>query len=184
MYAYNNLADQYNEHLSYYKKNKENSLYNLAKNKKIDAVDAINNSIDYAKERKKDKLDEIKDIKSAANNAKKKINGVVKAFESLESKKTEWQGGIDAISGESKAAMQADFDSETKELKKEDAIKCEENLEKICSMLDKLKEEIEEISFDKDEAAEKADNYSEKKLIRGRMKQNNTIKRNMMIKYL
>lgn len=164
MYAYNNLADQYNEHLSYYKKNKENSLYNLAKNKKIDAVDAINNSIDYAKERKKDKLDEIKDIKSAANNAKKKINGVVKAFESLESKKTEWQGGIDAISGESKAAMQADFDSETKELKKEDAIKCEENLEKICSMLDKLKEEIEEISFDKDEAAEKADNYSEKEI--------------------
>ncbi|MCI8750480.1 MAG: hypothetical protein HFH66_03765 [Lachnospiraceae bacterium] len=164
MYAYNNLADQYNEHLSYYKKNKENSLYNLAKNKKIDAVDAINNSIDYAKNLKKDKLDEIKDIKSAANNAKNKINDVVKAFESLESKKTEWKGGIYEISGESKAAMQADFYSETKELNKEDAIKCEENLEKICSMLDKLKEEIEEISFDKGEAADKADNYSEKEI--------------------
>ena len=164
MYAYNNLADQYNEHLSYYKKNKENSLYNLAKNKKIDAVDAINNSIDDAKNLKKDKLDEIKDIKSAANNAKNKINDVVKAFESLESKKTEWKGGIYEISGESKAAMQADFYSETKELNKEDAIKCEENLEKICSMLDKLKEEIEEISFDKGEAADKADNYSEKEI--------------------
>ncbi len=164
MYAYNNLADQYNEHLSYYKKNKENSLYNLTKNKKIDAVDAINNSIDDAKNLKKDKLDEIKDIKSAANNAKNKINDVVKAFESLESKKTEWKGGIYEISGESKAAMQADFYSETKELNKEDAIKCEENLEKICSMLDKLKEEIEEISFDKGEAADKADNYSEKEI--------------------
>ena len=60
--------------------------------------------------------------------------------------------------------MQADFYSETKELNKEDAIKCEENLEKICSMLDKLKEEIEEISFDKGEAADKADNYSEKEI--------------------
>jgi len=164
MDAYNNLADQYNTHLSYYKKNNVNSLYDLAKNKKEDAIDAINRSIKDAKNLKKDKLDEIKDIKSAANNAKNKINDVVKAFESLESKKTGWKGGIDEISGESKAAMQADFDSETKELNKEDAIKCEENLEKICSMLDKLKEEIEEISFDKGEAAEKADNYSEKEI--------------------
>ncbi len=164
MDAYNNLADQYNTHLSYYKKNKENSLYDLAKNKKEDAIDAINNSIDYAKNLKKDKLDEIKDIKSAANNAKNKIKDAVKAFESLESKKTEWKGGIDVISGESKAAMRADFDSETKELNKEDAIKCEENLEKICDMLDNLKKEIEEISFDKGEAAYKADNYSEKEI--------------------
>ncbi len=87
MDAYNNLADQYNTHLSYYKKNNVNSLYDLAKNKKEDAIDAINRSIKDAKNLKKDKLDEIKDIKSAANNAKNKINDVVKAFESLESKK-------------------------------------------------------------------------------------------------
>lgn len=164
MDAYNNLADQYNTHLSYYKKNNVNSLYGLAENKKSDAVDTINNSIDYAKKLKKDKLDEIKDIKSAANNAKNKINDVVKAFELLESKKNGWKGGIDAISGESKAAMRADFDSETKELKKEDAIKCKENLEKICDMLDKLKEEIDKISFNKGDVKDKAWNYSEKEI--------------------
>lgn len=156
---YNKLKEKYNTHLSYY--GNSGSLYKAAKDIKKTAENTIEAGIDIAKNRKKAMSDLVDNIKKSATNAKKAIVNIIDAFEELERKRDNWQGEINGLSGDSKASMQKDLDSEAGDLDVQEAKDCRDNLIQICEMLDKLKDDIEKFTFKKSNAERAAKDYEE-----------------------
>ena len=153
---YTELADKYKEHLGNYDNKVDNSFYNAAKLKKEIAEQKIKDGIRDADDRISKMRNTVKEIEKKAGEAKKAVEEICNSFDKLEKKKKNWQDGIDKISGESKASMQADLDSEAKEINKKDAEECFNNLSLICDVLERLKKDIKKLSFKKNEAVDAA----------------------------
>ena len=153
---YTELADKYKEHLGNYDNKVDNSFYNAAKLKKEIAEQKIKEGIRDADDRISKMRNTVKEIEKKAGEAKKAVEEICNSFDKLEKKKKNWQDGIDKISGESKASMQADLDSEAKEINKKDAEECFNNLSLICDVLERLKKDIKKLSFKKNEAVDAA----------------------------
>lgn len=156
---YTELADKYKEHLENYdnKKRGDVSFYNAAKLKKEIAEQKIKEGINDADNCKNEMYDKVKSIEKKAVKARDAIDVIIDSFDKLEEKKDDWQGGIDKISGESKASMQADLDIETKEINKKEAEECFGNLVLICNVLGGLKNDIKKISFKKNDIEKAAE---------------------------
>lgn len=153
---YTELADKYKEHLGNYDNKVDNSFYNAAKLKKEIAEQKIKEGIRDADDRISKMRNTVKEIEKKAGEAKKAVEEICNSFDKLEKKKKNWQDGIDKISGESKASMQADLDSEAKEINKKDAEECFNNLSLICDVLERLRKDIKKLSFKKNEAIDAA----------------------------
>jgi len=162
--GYNKWKEEYNKNLDYFREGKTGSLYDAAAVKRNAAIALIESDITKAKE-KKDAIDDgIDQIKKAAKAAKKVMENVIAAFNTLEEQRNAWQGQIDTLSGESKSSMQADLNSEAGNIDKEQALKCKENLEEICGMLEELEKDIAQFKFKKSDVEKAAKDCADKNI--------------------
>lgn len=161
---YDSVKEKYKRNLEYFRKIDDYSLYNAAKTKREAAISLINNDIREAKDKKNELDKHIDEIKKAAKAAAKAMDDIINAFDKLEDKKGKWQGQIDGLSGESKSSMQADLDSEAGHIDKKQAVKCKENLEEICRMLEDLQKDIEKFKFNKSDAERAARDCTDEKV--------------------
>lgn len=155
--SYNAIKNEYNKNKNYFLRNKSGSLYDVAHSKRKDAINTIDNNIKQAKDKKDELKKQVKEILKAAKKAKKAVKDIIDAFDKLEHKKDNWQNQIETLSGDSKASMQADLESEAGNIDKKQAEDCQNNLEEICKKLEELKKDIDKFKFDKSKAEKEAE---------------------------